>query len=406
MKNNLIKVFNTTFAIIFIYIIANVIFNNNNHVWTYEPKMAIIFTICYIIFFLLIYKLLHKKKKVNTNNIILLFIIVIFFQIIIGTAFQVEPAWDVEKIFKTSEEILNEENVDLDYLYTYKNNLAMEVIVLLITKISNIIKTNTYNLAMYVNILVIDSAVLFTYLCAKEIYGEGKALTVLLFLILMTPIYLFVPIIYTDTFTMLFPVMIYYLYSKSEKSDKKIKYYILISILLAIGYLIKPTVAIIIIAIIIMSILFNKIKDTILLLTTTLTFSLGIVIIFNLFVPKLIFKNWNNEEYNNKKLPIYNWIMMGLEDVGAYNDRDNEQITNINGYLPKKEYAKNIINERLNKIKNEIGLNKFVQGKLTYMWGEGTYFAQVALRIDPINRGIYHQYIIRRRKTYRCIQIL
>ncbi len=400
MKNILMKLFNYLFFLIFLYIIWNVLFHNNGQVWKYNPVIVISGVVMYLAVFVGIYNLFkNKKKTVNKNNIILLFAIVVFVQIIIGTIFQVEPAWDVKDLFQTAEDILKGNAMNPSYFYQYKNNLGMEVILLIIFKIADIIKwVSYYDLSMFVNIILIDLSIAITYLCAKKLYGQNKAVVVLLFLICMTPIYLYVPIIYTDTFTMFMPVLLYYLYLKSnEKETGKYKYYIFMAIILAIGILLKPTVAIMMVAIIISHFIYYKLKDSIVLIGTILPITSVLIILFNYFMPNIVFEKWNQEEYETKRFPVYNWLMMGLKGDGSYNTIDYMNLSRINGYEEKKQYALNEIGNRFEKVKKN-GINQFLIGKTTYTWGEGTYFAQTVLKINPVRRGIVHEYILEKGK--------
>lgn len=408
MKDKLIKIFNILFALIFTYVIYNAIFNNTENAWQYNPLLVILCTTLYIGFFIIIYKWLVKKKSINSKIILILFLIVICLQLAVGCLFKVNPAWDVEELFDVANDIVKKDNlnrfnllkkikvneINVDYFYQYKNNLGMEIILVGIFKIADIVKcVNQYDLSMFINIILIDLSILFTYLCAKKIYEKNKAIIVFLFLIMMTPIYLFVPIIYTDTYSMLFPVLAYYLYLLAEeRKEKTYLYYVLMAITISIGIIIKPTVGIIAISIIIMNALYGKFKDTISLAGILISIISIITILFNCFGPSLIFENWNEEEYNRKKLPLSNWIIMGLQGTGTYNVADNYNITSIDGAEGKKQYAQDRIGENLKYIQTT-GINRFFSKKLNCTWGEGTYFAQVMLNIEPVNEGLHHEFI-------------
>lgn len=394
MKDNLMRVFNITFAITFIYIIYNAIFNNIYNTWNYSVPIVIISVLAYIGIFLLINKFISKRKNIDNKNIILIFAFVIFLQVIVGTLFQVSPEWDVKDLFETANKIAQGKQISPSYFYTYKNNLEMESIVLLICMIAKAVKfISQYDLAMYINVIMIDMAILFTYLCARKIYDEKKAVTVFLFLILMTPIYLYVPIIYTDTFTMFVPVLLYFLYLKSKEQEKhKILYYTLMGVILAFGMLLKPTTAIIMIAIIIINLIYDKFKDTAKIVISAIPIAIILIVLFNTFMPKIIFKNWDEELYEEQRFPISNWIMMGINGKGAYNTFDYMAMSRIKGYQEKNDFATSKIKERIEKIKKD-GINEFLKEKTTYTWGDGAYFAQVMLKISPVRKGVQHEYI-------------
>ncbi|MEG2645617.1 MAG: glycosyltransferase family 39 protein [Clostridia bacterium] len=395
MKKKSIILFNVVFVIVFVYIVCNSIFFNDVTFFRYEPLPVILGVFSYILIFCLIGYYLKGKVKINTKVIVtIVFIVIILVQIMSAYLYRVEPGWDVKDLFDNAGKYIHGSAFDLKYLYNYSNNLAMQMIIIFIFIIAELFKISAYSLSMGFNIILIDIAIFFMYLCAKKLYGKKNAIISLFFIALMTPIYLYVPIIYTDSFSMLFPILILYIYliacEKTKKIDRNILY-VFLAIVSFIGIKIKATVAIIVIAMFIVHLIYNKTKTIIPLMISFITVFILFTIIFNYLIYG-IFKDWNKDSFEKNSFPITHWIMMGMTGNGSYKSSDFNNTKMMPTYQAKKNMINKTIKYRFNLIKNG-NINEFIKGKLVYTWGEGTYFAQTMLSIKPTNLGIQHEYI-------------
>lgn len=396
MKNILKKGFNLIFLICFVYILYNAIFNNGVNLFNWNKYIIALGVIFNIAILILSYKYVNRKTKINTKILIpICFIVIFIIQCIVGNLFKVLPNWDIKYLVQGAYSYINGETDYLSYLYRYSNNIAIQILFIVLLKISNLIKIiDYYNIAILFNIVIIDITLLFTYLVAKKIFDTKKAFIIFLSIASMTPIYLYVPIIYTDTLSMLFPILILYLYvTAKEKTNKKMQYYGLMAIAISVGISLKITVIIMPIAIVIYEIL-NRNKKEILFISITIIIAFLITLLIRNIIIKNVFTSWNEKDYNNEKFPITHWIMMGLSDAGKYNEEDVEYTKSFTTLEEKKENNKKEINKR---IKN-ITLNS-IRRKLMYTWGDGTYFAVNTLDYDAINEG-FHQKLIFKRGEY------
>ena len=129
---------------------------------------------------------------------------------------------------------------------------------------------------------------------------------------------------YTDSLSLIFPVLFYYLYLclKGENDRKKqIIYLAAMGLSLTIGMMIKFTVVIVLIAVVIDAFLYIPWKKALLILVVSLAFYGVIKSIYN----HNIYKNYiSDEQYQNLKTPYWHWIMMGLQNNGYYNPEDYE----------------------------------------------------------------------------------
>lgn len=407
MKNIIKNCFNIVFLISFGYVLYNSIFQNEVNFFEWNKYIVIFGVLVNVLILLLVYKYLTKKTKINTKLIVPIYLMCVFVvQCIIGHLFKVEPNWDMKDLFDGAISYINGNNKYLSYLYRYSNNIAIQIIYIILFKISDFIKIiSHYDIAMIFNIIMIDMALLFTYLVSEKLFDEKKAFMIFICASLITPIYLFAPIIYTDTISMLFPLLILFFYLSGKETQKlkpKVVFYFSMGFAAYIGMCIKPTVLITLIAIVIYEILNLNKKELILTVSIILTTLIIGVLSSNLLI-KLVFKEWNNVEYNIERFPATHWIMMGLEGVGKYNQRDVSITASFKSVEQKRENNIKEIKKRLDNILKNEKMN-FVRDKLMYTWGDGTYYAVNTLDFDAVNKGIHQQFVFKRGKNHEFYQ--
>ena len=142
------------------------------------------------------------------------------------------------------------------YFSMYNNNIPFVTLLTIIFKFVHLFfgaNSKYMGVVIVINILLIDIGVYLVQKIVQEIYGEKNSLFALLFMFFLSPLYCYAPIIYTDTFTFLFPPLIMYIYILSNKENisfkRKTLYSVLIGIITFIGMRLKITVLFILIAI-------------------------------------------------------------------------------------------------------------------------------------------------------------
>lgn len=403
--NKIIKnCFNVIFIICFGYILYNAIFKNGVNLFSWNKLSIIIGVIVYILFLLACYKFISTRKTINTKvmlPIILLFVFI--FQIYVGELFKVSPNWDMKTIFDNAELYLKGELDNLNYLYTYNNNIGIQIIIILLFKISDLIKViGHYNIGILFNIIMIDLSLVFTYLVAKKLFNNKKALMIFIMIASMTPIYLYASIVYTDTISMLFPVLIFYLYLllKERKPKKeRIILSILTGIIIFLGSTIKVTILIMPIAILLYELFASKNKKKFVFYVFVITVSILITSVLWILTVRIIFNNWDSNDYKKFNFPLTHWIMMGLNDGGQYREEDVEFTSSFKTKQEKTENNLKIINRR----KRWQNMNS-IRRKLMCTWGDGTYYAVNTLDFDPINNGIHQEFIFKRGEHHTFYQ--
>lgn len=405
--NNLIKyIFIIIFTIIFILLlfIDNSIEYNFINVHKIKNHVCLIIIFSLSLLFFLIKKYSNYKIFNNFKNIILkndkltigiLFFVLFILQVIILENIYFETEWDIYHVFNTANKFVNTGSFDgidyfnnYPYFEVYPNNLTITFIFIYLIKLSNLIKfASSYKFLIIISILLVDLAGLFMLKTIKN-FTQNKGYVIIsailfFFFIGLSPWFL---IPYSDSYSILFPISILYFYTKK---DKKIYDYILIGILIYLGYLIKPTVVIILIAIIILELtklLFNnKIYINKYIFKNIFAVALGIMLVFTIhFDTKnnvVLFRSTKEYQFS-----LYHYIMMGLNTStdGAFNADDVENSLMQNGYQGRIEYNKKTIKERINSLGVNGSLKHLVKKTLvnyndgTFAWGkEGGFFKKV-----------------------------
>lgn len=398
LKKNLINIFNFIFLIIFLWIYMNVLLNNI-HWLTKDLNLFIIFF--NVIIFIILYKILLRANNFFKNKLhIFMFILIIVLQIVCICNLKVNPSWDFSAIYEIAKNISQGKEFNEYYLYKFRNNIGISLFFMIIYKIFHV--TDYYNISCIINIFIIDLSIFFSYKLIKNKFNYEKTLLFLSLCLGTTPLYTYSTIFYTDTISMIYPVLIYCIYLKL-KQDKKIYFYsLLLGIIAFLGSTIKFSVIIILIACLVNLILKNKIK---------LVYKEIIVIILSYFLSSVIFcfvvnnsKIFSFDMYAKSPIPPQHWVMMGLIEEGGWSENEYnftyKLIKDNNGN--RKKVEKSINNKIVERLKNYKvnGYIKFLTKKNVFTWGDGTYVAPEKLRREPIKQNKIHEVVLYENKYF------
>lgn len=293
-----------------------------------------------------------------------------------------------------------------EYLATFTNNIFIFFIESYICRLIYLI-TNWDNSILYYiiliigNIFAIDLGIYFSIKIVRKLFDEKKALFYQVVSLGFIPVYTYITYVYTDTLSMPIITGIVLLYLKIDKNSlvkKNFTLCVAIGVLSLMGYKLKGSVAIVLIAIII----FNFIKFDFLKSIKYCGIILGAFLVaactYNSFLnySQLVTK----EQRNRCEFPIVHWIMLGLNDE-AYTTNP------YSGYRPEDpqytarsgEYSEKI-SANVKEIKNRIkskgtnGMIYFISRKTgKYTWGDGTYGSVARVRYDDVigERNIFHE---------------
>ena len=401
-KNIVYKFIRFLGLVLFMYIMFLLIFIDTkvNYVHILKYKFNNYIVIISLLIFIFLFKILwekikNKNIKYNYINIVIsiLFVCLLIFQIIVINSIFFETDWDVSHLMYAARNF-NKTGIFADNFYYFKypyfsvypNNLFITFIFSLIMKIGNLLNINDgYKLCVYIGTILVDITGIYL---SKVIYNMTKnkllqliSYIIYILLIGISPWYM---IPYTDTYAILFTTLVLYNYTKINKNHFN---YIGIGIFAYLGFLIKPTSIIILIAIIIIEFYlfwFRKNKFNIKNIKSIILILLGIFIVFigNIGIQKYI----SYKQDKNYNFSIYHYLMMGTnqETLGTYSDMDVLLSLNIDNYKDRIDYNKKVFLERFNNM-TFIEKIKFYSKKMlinyndgTFAWGcEGVFFLKV-----------------------------
>lgn len=396
MADKIKSIFNKSYKIIaYIAIIVMLILINYYHIFGEKTVKNIIGIIIGIILMLLINKFIINKlsDKGSKRCIIVLLVLFLILSYLSVYYFRVKYNWDFKWIMDSSKDIANTGTTMNQYYFKiFPNNWGALIVTTLAMKLFFGSEVGAY----IANIAFIFASVIFAVLSAKKMGGNKLALNTLILLIGCAPLYLYSPIVYTDTLSVAFPIGTFYFWlcAKENKEKSNKKYYInllIMTIMGVIGYCMKPVAIIVLIAIII-DYIFTKInKKTLKSLCIVIVTSVILITLFNKVGEAVLIKD---NRKNELEFPITHWIMMGLNKpeseggtsigYGAYSQDDADYTSTSGNYNEKKSANILKIKERLNDF-GVSGYIDFLFKKFKYVWNDETYYALSLIGWDTLN---------------------
>lgn len=396
MKKRLINIFYCFMFLIFIYLIINIIFNNKTGFS--NPVMLAVFSVVYIIIFFLLYKFFITKIKNKKKLFIISFFVLFIVQLLFGYLFAVRPTWDFGAVNDsviwdlTNTMKLNNNN----YFYRYNNNIGIFLFLKLFYSFIYLFTSSSFVLKLFgmlLNIFLIDVGIIFLYKIFNLFFNDEEVNLFLLLTLVFTPFITYVPIFYTDTFSLPFGIMSLYYYFYYFNSGIKHKRYIIMSgFLLGIGCCLKFSLFIIFIAIIIYNLVREKFifKKFIFVVGNILISMIIPIVCLNIYTKVTFDSEWIEKE----SFPIWHYFMMGLKNDGGYNQEDVDYTSSFNGKDNKKKRDIKVLRERLSNYISNGELLSFYTRKAVYTWGDGTFFAHRKLALEPVFDYKIREYVI------------
>ena len=391
MKNKITMIYKLIVYLTFLLFIGIINFNNCFKIEK-STKVIIIFFSFFILMFVLNKFIISKlNKKILDILTVLNITILIILEIIAVYFFRVEYNWDFRFIMEGAIQLAQSATTEhIHYFQVFPNNIGTLFIVTLGMKIFNNNEIGAYVL----NICLVAIADIITIITAKKIGGEKMSFNVSILMILCMPYWLYTPIVYSDTLSVLVPVLTILLWIKCKDATNKSKKWLyigLITIFAFIGYIIKPIAVIGYVAIII-EMFFSNIKYIKKFIASFLVFCI-LINIYNFFVYKFFLKT---DAKNTEIYPYTHWVMMGMNKPfeyggtsngwGGYSYYDVMYTESNNSYEEKIEANIKKIKERLLEFGTK-GYLSFLSHKIIYIWNDGTYYINAVLKWSPLNQN-------------------
>lgn len=289
-----------------------------------------------------------------------------------------------------------------EYYSYFPNNLGSMTFLYVLFKGASLVGYHDYyvvaSLATCVMLVVMMSVV---SLICKKLSGVKSAVLALAVFALSAQFWFMGGAVYTDTLSMLFPVLIFYLYllAKEKAGRGRLFLYLGMGVAAGIGSLNKITVLIMVIAVLIDVGLRREFKE----LVKIAAFTLGIAAAMSLALSAYMYSSHlSREEAERNNTPLLHWIMMGLKESGYYNPEDYEFTRSLEPEDRKEALLKEIgrrISER-----GVRGMSELLSRKSAADFGDGTYGIDDFLKIYPERNTWLHRFVLKDGEFYGAFQ--
>lgn len=329
-------------------------------------------------------------------------IILIVFLAVYGTAIlangfllRFTPAFDMDAIYGGAVQWLQEGTFTNYYEYFgyFPNNLgAMTILHMVFSIVSMIGISDFFAVGIVFNSLLLTATVLVVSLTCRKLRDEVAGVMALVFFLLCIPFLFMGAAFYTDSLSVLFPALFYYLYLhfKEQKTWKmRLVFAAAMGAALTAGMLIKFTVLIILVAVVIDALLCLDWKEVCLFAGCALFLAFASFGMMNAYMYHV---HLDKETCKQLKTPYLHWVMMGMQNNGYYSPGDYEFTRSL---APEERNA-----ACLSKIKERIGdmgvsgLVQLFLNKAVVCFGDGTYALSDFLDDSPDTERWQHKYIL------------
>ena len=322
-----------------------------------------------------------NKRGVFTGTVLISVGVIFLIQLVFAFCLRMEPITDIAFVEGYAKEIAGSGSFDCIksgfndfYIVEYQNNLMYLLIMTGIYKLTYLLSGSFSQTPVIVlNTIALNVSVLLTVLTAKTIFGRRKAILTLILCAMFAPYYSYGAYYYTDSFSIPFVIGSLYCFVVAVKcvSRKKIILFALSGALCYIGFQIKGSVAVFLIAVLIYLVLQFGIKRAV---KFVLPFVLSFVLLFGSFTAVIKASNIIPEELSERyQYPLTHWVMMGVNNVGGYERADSRYTASFPSKEEKIEANKELIHERLRE-QGFFGHLFHIGNKAVWTWMDGTYY--------------------------------
>lgn len=329
-------------------------------------------------------------------------------QLYLGMELAVTPSGDRHIIYEQAVEIANSGNWHTSgrynfYFLRYPNNQFLLILESLWFVFLKHLKITNYLYGNIVlNLLCIDAAILSgTFLVCRK-YKKKAAVLFQVMALLFPPFYSYLPFVYTDTLALpvVMGILVCYEYVEEFWESKGIRFYsaiIGIGILTWIGYVLKPTIAILFIACALHMMIARQFRRG-------LACTILIVLIFSLCtgayyktISRLAIVD--QTDYETENFPYSHWIMMGLKGIGIYNVEDRRYTSSFVTKEEKQQANIAMIETRLHSYGIPgLLIHQYAKGVTT--WHSGRYDMEFYLAEKPLKSSWLQKFFYKDQSCY------
>ncbi len=419
IRNGIVLLLETLFTV---FLSLTLIFALDN----IEYKTAVLIFLpltCFVIAYLYTHTEINAKKlKIFSLTALLLMIFLLCYVgwqtlSVLGTDLgQVYySAWDIVETGRLNTEITGTEVISSiftssnnDYFVRYQTNMPILLILASFYKAVSLLGLTAGDLlsnyaGVLLNAVFITVSVIFGAFSAKNIFGKRGFAAYILMSVLFVPYYVHVNRFYTDTISMPFTALAFYIYTCPDNRFKS-KYikYILAGIAIGVGSVIKGSLFVIIVAAAIHLLLMSvkNLRYVLIVFAAVIAVSAS----WGIYTKNC---SWIDMSENETiEFPLTHWIMMGLnrDAMGGYVQSDMEFTQSFNTKKEKQKENVDEIRKRLGEF-NSIGdFADYEFSKAALTWGDGQYMQSAHIQWGLNQDGIY-KWIVASREYYPIYNI-
>ena len=326
------------FIMTFIILSICLLLNSNNY--TYKKEFCLdngALLILSLLFYVIIYILLLKIKdsfKVKKSTLVFIGITFSFLLFLNARNYAVLPGWDTWRV-RTNAYYIGTNQLDEvqnDYYSRYPNNILITFLASLLYKVfSTDSATKIYGALLFINCTFVSFSGVFLFSIVATIYKDNRkalfAYIAYFFLVMMSP---WVIVFYSDTFALFIITLTLLIYIKIKLESKKKNILLPIYFLLIfLGYYIKPQIAILFIATILIE-LFSILKYKKEKIMKTII--VGLLCFFIAFISMYFIKYHTYFKIDSeKRFGVLNYLVWGHNEKtgGVFSQEDYERSWDI-----------------------------------------------------------------------------
>lgn len=345
------------------------------------------------------YSLFNKYEKLVKRyyHVILTGFVAVYGAIILVNGFRLRftPAFDMDAVYGGAVQWLAEGSFPdyYEYFGYFPNNLgAMTVLHFVFLAASVFGVKDFFAAGIVLNTLLIAATIAVVSLTCRKLRDEIAGTAAMVFFVLCVPFSMMGAAFYTDSLSLLFPVLFYYLYlhfKEQQNRRRRIVFALAMAFVLAVGMLIKFTVLIVLIAVVIDAVLSINRKEVCLLAGVAL---LVAFVVFGSMNAYMYSVHLDKDTCKQLKTPYLHWVMMGMQNNGYYNPGDYE-FTRSLAPEERNEACLSKIKERIGEMKFS-GLTDLWMRKAVVCFGDGTFALSDFLDDTPAREVWLHQYVL------------
>lgn len=408
-KTIVYKVFVALFFLAYVLIFAKVLFADKIH--QYNTGTLLLYLIFDSAIIILSYYLLTKNKTLIQKYypyILVVFLIVYGSAILInGFSLRFTPTFDMDAIYGGAIQWLQQGSYTNYYEYYgyFPNNLGSMTVLHTVFGIASFFGVSDFfAVGIVFNTLLLTATVLVVSLICAKIRDEVAGIMALIFFLLCIPFLFMGAAFYTDSLSLLFPSLVYYLYllfKEQETTKKQLLFAVLMGAALAVGMLIKFTVLIILVAVIIDALLCMNWKKVCIFAGCSLFMVFAAFGIMNTYMYHV---HLDKEVCERLNTPYLHWVMMGMQNNGWYSPEDYE-FTRSLAPEGRNEALFERIKERMENM-GVSGMKELFMNKAVICFGDGTFALSDFLDDTPDKEQEIHKYILYAGEKYSKYQHL